>query len=784
MRKTKTFISKGYSETSVPTIVYKDDCEPCAVYVNGERQDNISYIPKVNEGVSSVQYKSEYKNNLRTLQIEGNTEQDVTTSTTIPFDLNGFVETDGGLLVITNDDTARNVEWARWNEPIPLSSKGKYRLDYQYNGTLTTSELNVVIAYTAEDFANKTGSYKVIYPNSEDVFVDQSFYIGTINPNGTIDTFYWVSYIQAMYQDATISFIDGFDSPTPEYPQEIKSCNNPILPIEYQQVEYIESTGTQYIDTGILGKSSLRIVVKTNYAEGALLGTQSNTDTNKSIAIVGASVEHVRFMASGGTQVSANYTSKTPYEIDLSITNFKITSDDGQSYTSPLNGTSTTIDYPMYVFARNIDGQASGFSKRKVYSLKIYDNETLVRDYIPCYRKSDGAIGLYDLANGVFYTNNGTGTFTKGKEIYQMSATIKGINEFDISKIKPTSVYGGIHISNVGENSITITSTENIPSNNNGFCDSYISLNVACPNIKAGKTYKLTLNNSGKATKSLYLSGQGRYWWSGTTKTITEEMLDDKIVFYGYNYAGANPKPELPVSVDIFDIMITEVQDAKYEPYIEPTSIGIPSSVTLDDGTELALGFEKLGNYANKLTIDRVNSKVTYLQNCKTRIYDSSIYFDLANVDVTEDVQQFTSYIGGALFNENINLAKCSHLPYVYNSYGGRIIGFIPLGSTSVTQVLPRSILIPFGFVAGTKSTYVPALKAWLQDQKDKGTPYTQCVVVTPTEYDLTNTELGARLLEWAKNTKNQTNIIEITSDLNVSKTSVDYAKWGGSNEI
>lgn len=68
----KTFING--QENGV--ITYLDDTEPCAVYVNGERQDNISYIPTPAEGADSVSYKSEYKNNLRTLQIEGNTEQE------------------------------------------------------------------------------------------------------------------------------------------------------------------------------------------------------------------------------------------------------------------------------------------------------------------------------------------------------------------------------------------------------------------------------------------------------------------------------------------------------------------------------------------------------------------------------------------------------------------------------------------------------------------------------------------------------------------------------------
>jgi hypothetical protein len=41
----------------------------------------------------------------------------------------------------------------------------------------------------------------------------------------------------------------------------------------------------------------------------------------------------------------------------------------------------------------------------------------LVRNFIPCYRKSDNVIGMYDVINDAFYTNSGTGTFIKGPNI-------------------------------------------------------------------------------------------------------------------------------------------------------------------------------------------------------------------------------------------------------------------------------------------------------------------------------------------------------------------------------
>lgn len=46
----------------------------------------------------------------------------------------------------------------------------------------------------------------------------------------------------------------------------------------------------------------------------------------------------------------------------------------------------------------------------KVYYLKIYDGETLVRDFVP-FITQDGECGLYDLVTKQFYGNAGDGTF-------------------------------------------------------------------------------------------------------------------------------------------------------------------------------------------------------------------------------------------------------------------------------------------------------------------------------------------------------------------------------------
>ena len=68
-----------------------------------------------------------------------------------------------------------------------------------------------------------------------------------------------------------------------------------------------------------------------------------------------------------------------------------------------------------YVF--NSHSEPSLMSSMRLYKLKMWTDDILVRDFIPCYRKSDNVVGMYDLVNGKFYTNEGTGEFVKGPDV-------------------------------------------------------------------------------------------------------------------------------------------------------------------------------------------------------------------------------------------------------------------------------------------------------------------------------------------------------------------------------
>lgn len=53
----------------------------------------------------------------------------------------------------------------------------------------------------------------------------------------------------------------------------------------------------------------------------------------------------------------------------------------------------------------------------RLYYAKIWSNNQLVRHFIPAERNSDNVLGMLDMVNGIFYANNGSGSFTAGSTI-------------------------------------------------------------------------------------------------------------------------------------------------------------------------------------------------------------------------------------------------------------------------------------------------------------------------------------------------------------------------------
>ena len=202
------------------------------------------------------------------------------------------------------------------------------------------------------------------------------------------------------------------------------------LPSEYQEVEYIEATGTQYINTGINPKMSItRIVCDMSpmaTADTAFFGSRGtfycfyNVGSNYFWPV--SKCEYIE-----GTLQTGN-----KYHLDWDKGLFKLTGEDGV-YELGNKWNETQDVRPLYIFTFNpVD---SRYAKAKLYNFQYYYNDKLVRDYIPCYRKSDNEIGLYDKVSNTFFANAGTGTFLKGEDINSANITLNKIGNY-VDKLK------------------------------------------------------------------------------------------------------------------------------------------------------------------------------------------------------------------------------------------------------------------------------------------------------------------------------------------------------------
>ena len=198
--------------------------------------------------------------------------------------------------------------------------------------------------------------------------------------------------------------------------------------IGYTEGTYLESTGSQYIDTEYIpsdlgGKIEAKFAltayptqtasyaylygVEHNASPWHSLDTRVNWNTKK--------IEPNSYTSAINYYDSAlntDYTIEHIWKRNSSSSNSGSYVINGVSSGTQTNSNSNTIKQEnMYIFAGNINGPTR-YASMKLYYFKIYDvNNNLVRNYKPVRRKSDNVVGLYDKVEKKFYTNKGSGAF-------------------------------------------------------------------------------------------------------------------------------------------------------------------------------------------------------------------------------------------------------------------------------------------------------------------------------------------------------------------------------------
>lgn len=193
-----------------------------------------------------------------------------------------------------------------------------------------------------------------------------------------------------------------------------------VLPAGYTWVRYIAASGSQYIPTGVPARQQLKMEADFQYtgtAEATVLGGTGSATSVVYLGInPGNNYKSYYFRwASSWVNISwKTLTLRHKVSASMESGNIVITEDGEAVYTNSSTLSGTTAANDLTIFARN---GSQYFFVGRLYRMRIWDwldNGALIRDYIPAVRDSDDAVGLYELVQGQFCENAGSGTLTSG----------------------------------------------------------------------------------------------------------------------------------------------------------------------------------------------------------------------------------------------------------------------------------------------------------------------------------------------------------------------------------
>lgn len=242
--------------------------------------------------------------------------------------------------------------------------------------------------------------------------------------NATTKTMTASGWLQFLIYTNTTGYIDCYIRPqleegltaTSYEPFSVKNyvVDDSRLPVGYEELEYIESRGTQYIKTNIqlVGTETIKtkILLSNNTAERAALLGAGNTSNIE--VFVSPSRRHYTFYTriNGSTESDVLFgkvaaITITPNKFEINGTSYYSSLYDRRYVYEAVNLSIFTNQYPAY---------------GRIYYLTI-DNS---HNFIPCIRKSDNEVGMYDTVTNEFFTNQGTGYFIAGPKINNLREII------------------------------------------------------------------------------------------------------------------------------------------------------------------------------------------------------------------------------------------------------------------------------------------------------------------------------------------------------------------------
>lgn len=212
-----------------------------------------------------------------------------------------------------------------------------------------------------------------------------------------------------------------------------KFKSQPSLPSGYTEIEYIQSSGTQYINTGIAPTSDMKVEISyiptDRFTEHSIFGSSWAVDGFFLMIFQGK----IRFHSGGSVVDAASCSAGNRYIIECTNSYIKI---NGTSY--GISGGANTAGNILLLGDMGYNASCRGVGK--IEYAKIWADGKLARNFVPC-KNASGTVGLYDLVEDKFYANAGSGSFTAGTFVskYEFMLTYPALSSTEYNRWTQTS---------------------------------------------------------------------------------------------------------------------------------------------------------------------------------------------------------------------------------------------------------------------------------------------------------------------------------------------------------
>ena len=301
--------------------------------------------------------------------------------------------------------------------------------DYTLNGTLEVGTSVITVSYSgktttftanvSETVIATLESISAVYNQGEKVvYTTDSLEI--LKDDLTV-TAYYDDETNAIVSDYELSgdLTEGTATITVSYKDKTATFIVNVTKYELNLTfyEYLQGDENSYIDTGIKPNQNTKFEIKVSKTDAgsgrpAFLEAWGGSEYFG----INANASQLYWCWNNSYPVINNGYATVGEHI---FTNDKGTLYDNGVGINTIDYAEFSMEYSLFMFANNSSGNATNIANgsNRIYYCKIWDGNTLVRDFVPAKRDTDNAIGMYDKVTNTFFENKGTGTFGTGEVV-------------------------------------------------------------------------------------------------------------------------------------------------------------------------------------------------------------------------------------------------------------------------------------------------------------------------------------------------------------------------------